>query len=181
YKEIIKENIKKRCLANIDLFINDLNFTLIIFSFFNLNKDVLEITNFIKEKIPRIQALNYFFNKVDEFSRLSNLALINENNLSPSDVKELIENQEISKNEFIAVQETITKKQFTLFKNFKIKNINTVLTEKDELLSNYEKLVSLSSDSKDEGFFFSLKSLGIGIVFLIEWSKEVLEGNTNAN
>src|SRR5690606_25328162 len=36
FKEDMKENIKKRCLANIDLFTNDLNFILIIFSFYNL-------------------------------------------------------------------------------------------------------------------------------------------------
>lgn len=181
FKEVMKENIKKRCLANIDLFINDLNFTLIIFSFFNLNEDVLELTNFIKEKIPRIQKLNYFFNKIDEFSRLANLTLIKQNNLSNSEVRELIDNQEISKNKVIAIQEAITKKQFALFYNFEIKNINVVLNEKNLLLSKYEKLESLSSNSKDEGFFFSLKSLGIGVLFLLEWSKEVLEGNANSN
>ncbi|WP_338734025.1 hypothetical protein [Mangrovimonas cancribranchiae] len=181
FKEIMKENIKKRSLENIDLYINDLNFTLIIFSFYGLNEDILEITSFIKEKIPSIKTLDYFFNKIDEFSRFAKLALIKQNNISNLELSGLIDNQEISKNEVIAIQEALTKKQFTLFYNFKIKNIDIVLNEKNELLSNYKKLEDLSSNSKEEGFFFSLKSLGIGILFLIEWSKDILEGNINSN
>lgn len=180
FKESIKENILRRCLSNIELFYADLRFTLIIFSFFNLNRDVIEVANFIKDNFPKTQALDYFFNKIDEFLRLSHLALIYERSLSPTEVKELIANNEVSESEIIALQETITKRRYTLFNEFKIKNIDNVLREKEILSIEYEKLVNFSSNSKEEDFFYSLKSLFNAIILLLEWSKEVMQGNTNS-
>lgn len=181
FKDSIKENIKKRSLANIELFSSDLFFTLIIFSFFNLNRDVLELTTFIKEKISRTQVMNYFFNRIDEFTRLANLALINEINFSPREVKNLIENKEVSENEVIAIQEALSKKQFTLFKDFKIKNIESILSEMNILIKEYKKLVELSSSTKEGDFFHNIKSLYNAILLLLEWSNEIIQGNANSN
>ncbi|WP_438710745.1 hypothetical protein ACSTS3_18695 [Aquimarina muelleri] len=179
--DFMKESVKKRCLVNTELFSSDLKFTLIIFSYFNLHKDILELTTFITDNIARTQAMEYFFNQIDEFSRLSKLALIDENSLPPEDVKSLINNQEISKNEVIFIQESLIKKQIVLFKNFKIKNIDNILSEKDKLIEEYEKLEKLSSNTKEENFFNGLKLLNHAVLLLIEWCTELIKGNVNSN
>ena len=176
----IKESIKKRCLINIDLYSADLNFTLIIFSFFNLHKDILDLTSFITEKIPRTQSMNYLFSRIDEFSRLSNLALINENSLSNKEIKKIIDNQEVSKNEVILIQESLVKEQIVLFKDFKIKNIDCVLSEKEMLIQEFEKLEKLSLNTKEEDFFSDLKLLNNAVLLLLEWCEKIMQGHPNS-
>lgn len=169
-KESIKENIKNRCIANVEIFSHDLYFTLIIFSYFNLSEDIIELTTFVKSKITKTQARSYFFNKIDEFERLASFPSITKVNSQ----------EDFESDELITIQEEIATKHLSIFCNFKMKDINSILHQKDTLITEYEKLVTLSSETKEEDFFYSLKSFYSSILLLLEWSKDELEGNLNA-
>ena len=179
--EFIKENLKKLCIHDIYLYFKDLEFTLTIFSYFNLNKDILEFTKFIADKITRTQAMDYLFGKIEEFSRLSNLALIDENSLTSDDLKNLIRNQEVSENKVIFSQETIFKTQLVFFNDFKIKNIDNILSKKDTIIKEYKKLEKLSLNTEENNFFSNLELLCNAVFLLLEWCREVIKGNANSN
>ena len=177
--DFVKTSIKNLCVQS-DSFYHEMLFTLELFSFFNLNRDILEIVDFIELNIKRIKSKSYFFKKIDIFKKLSQLNLINEINITPQEKKILLNNSLEYENEIIVIQENLVKRKIIYFENFKIKDIDNLLSQKEYFISEYEKLIRLSQNTFDEGFFTNFSYLHSSIFLLFEWGKALLNGEEKA-
>lgn len=173
YVDLMKEKIKERCLHNLELYFSDLNFTLVIFSYFNLHKEILELVNFIENKFTKTNSIDYIFKTIDEFSRLSSIFLENE------DLNTNLVSKEVSENEIILIQEELIIKHIQLLSHFKFKDINKVISENEAILNGYEKLETISLNTKQENMFSDFKLLNKGMLLLMEWCSQIIEGIGN--
>tara|TARA_R100000306_G_C4379381_1_gene143441 strand:- start:102 stop:4268 length:4167 start_codon:yes stop_codon:yes gene_type:complete len=177
--DFIKNTIKEISIKT-DVFNNELVFIMMIFSYFNMNEDILEIIEFFETNVKCTKAKDHFFKQLKIFKNLAQLNLINELELTKTEKKLLLKNNIDSENEIIRLQANIAQRKIILFETFKIQEIGSLLKEKQFFTNKFENLLGLAKNTFEESFFTNIKYLNTSIFLLLEWVEGLFEGSSKA-
>ena len=174
--ESLKIQVKEFMNRDFDLYSFEFLYILSILSSFNLYEDSEELIRFTENIVDRTKSTEYFFNRLDVFKKitLASIAIHVENDLQK--FVDVTKNFEGKDEDFIKVQFELFSKRIILFYDFDIKDLKSVLKEKDYLTTRYEQLVEISYDTAENDFFNTLSLICKGTILLLEWGNAVLEG-----